>query len=76
MTDQSLFYQYSVKFYKKTCNSIMKFLDDKKLLRKAQFGCRPSGSCECQFISIIHDIYTTLDCNPSLEVRGRCLDIY
>ena len=32
-------------------------------------------SCIHQVISIIHEIYASLDANPSLEVRGVFLDI-
>ena len=36
---------------------------------------KPSDSCEYQFISIVHDIYASFDCNPLGDVRGVFLDI-
>ena len=52
----------------------MTFLNESKLLSDAQSGFRPSDSCECQLLSIAHDIYNSFDCNPCLEV-GEILDI-
>ena len=56
-------------------NSIFEFLDDNNLLSSNQSGFRPSDSCEYQLLSIVHDIYASFDCCPSLEVRGIFLDI-
>ena len=56
-------------------DSIMRFLNENKLLSDAQSGFRPSDSCEYQLLSIVHDIYKSFDCNPPLEVRGIFLDI-
>ena len=50
-------------------NSIMRFLNENKLLSDAQSGFRPSDSCEYQLISVVHDIYKLFNCNPPLEVR-------
>ena len=54
---------------KKIFDSIMRFLNENKLLSDAQSGFRPSDSCEYQLISIVHDIYKLFDCNPPLKVR-------
>ena len=54
---------------------MMTFLNKKKLLSDAQSGFRPSYFCECQLLSIVHDIYKSFDCNPPLEVRVIYLDI-
>ena len=62
-------------FEKLLFNSIFKFLDDNNLLSSNQSGFRPSDSCEYQLLSIVHDIYASFDCCPSLEVRGVFLDI-
>ena len=43
-------------FEKLLFNSIFKFLDDNNLLSSNQSGFRPSGSCEYQLLSIVHDI--------------------
>ena len=37
----------------------MRFLNENKLLSDAQ-----SDSCECQLLSIAHDIYKLFYCNP------------
>ena len=55
-------------------DSIMRFLNENKLLSDAQSGVRPSASCEYQLLSVVHDIYKSFDCNP-LKVRGIFLDI-
>ena len=62
-------------FEKLLFNSIFKFLDDNNLLSSNQSGFRPSDSCEYQLLSIVHYIYASFDCCPSLEVRGIFLDI-
>ena len=59
-------------FEKLIFNSIFKFLDDNNLLSSNQSGLRPS---EYQLLSIIHDIYASFGCWPSLEVWGKFLDI-
>ena len=56
-------------------DSIMRFLNENKLLSDAHSGFRSSDSCECQLLSIVHDIYKSFDCNPSLEIRAFFLDI-
>ena len=56
-------------------DSIMRFLNENKLLSDAQSGFRPSDSCEYQLLSIVHDIYKSFDCNPPLEVREIFFDI-
>ena len=56
-------------------DSIMRFFNENKFLSDAQSGFRPSDSCEYQQLSVVHDIYKSLDCNPLLEVRGMFLDI-
>ena len=40
-----------------------------------QSGFRPGDSCINQLIAITHNIYTSFDANPSLEMRGVFLDI-
>ena len=56
-------------------DSIMRFLNENKLLSDAQSGFRPSDSCEYQLLSVVQDIYKSFDCNPPLEVGGMFLDI-
>ena len=50
-------------------NSIMDFLEENNLLNSNQSGFRSNDSCESQLLSIVHDIYSSFDCYPSLEVR-------
>ena len=38
-------------------DSIARFLNENKLLGDTQSGFRPSDSCECQLLSLVHDIY-------------------
>ena len=59
----------------KSLNVLFKFLNDNNLLSSHQSGFRLSDSCEYQLLSILHDIYASFDCCPSLEVRGVFLDI-
>ena len=35
----------------------------------------PNDSCTNQLLSIVHDIYTAFDVDPTLEVRGVFLDM-
>ena len=56
-------------------NSIMDFLEENNLLNSNQPGFSSKDSCESQLLSIVHDIYSSFDCYPSLEVRGIFLDI-
>ena len=58
-------------------NSIMDFLEENNLLNSNQSGFRSNDSCESQLLSIgiVHGIYSSFDCYPSLEVRGIFLDI-
>ena len=62
-------------FEKIMFNAIFKFLEVNSLLSSNQSGFRPNDSCVHQLISITHSIYSSFDCNPSLEVRGVFLDI-
>ena len=56
-------------------DSIMRFLNENKLLSDAQSGFRSSDSCEYQLLSIVHDIYKSFEGNHPLENRGLFLDI-
>ena len=56
-------------------NSIFENLDENNLLCPNQSGFRPSGSCEYQLLSILHEIYKSFDCNPPKDVRGIYLDL-
>ena len=56
-------------------DSIMKLLNENKLLCHAQSCFIPSDSWECQMLLIFYDIYKSFDCNPPLEVGETFLDI-
>ena len=45
------------------------------MLSEHQSGFRPNDSCTNQLLSIVHDIYTTFDADPTLEVQGVFLDM-
>ena len=53
----------------------MDFLEENNLLKSNQSGFRPNDSFESQFLSIVHDIYPSFNCHPSLEIRPIFLDI-
>ena len=61
-------------FEKLLFSSKFKFLDDNNVSSN-QPGFRPSNSCEYQLLSIVHDIYASFECCPSLKVRGIFLNI-
>ena len=52
-------------FEKKNCVSTRK-----QLVCENQCGFRPSDSCKYQLLSVVHEIYVSFDCNPSLDVRA------
>ena len=62
-------------FEKLICNEIYFFLDREKLLNAYQSGFQPFGTCVNQLLTITHEIFSSFDSNPSLEVRSIFLDI-
>ena len=62
-------------FEKLFFNEIDSFLDREKLLNTNQSGFRPFDSCVNQLLTITHEIFSSFDCNPSLEVCSIFLDI-
>ena len=62
-------------FEKLIFNEIYSFLDREKLHNTNQSGFRPFNSCVNQFFTITHEIFSSFDCNPSLEVRSIFVDI-
>ena len=63
------------KLFEKSVNEIYTILDTEKLLNTNQSGFRPSDSCVNQFFIVTQKIFSSFDCNPSLEVRLIFLDI-
>ena len=66
-------WQLSGKIFKRI--SISEFLNGNNLSCENHFGFRPSDSCECRLLSIVHDMYKSFNCNPPLDVTGTFLDI-
>ena len=62
-------------FEKLIFNEPFNFFEVKNLLSKHQSGFRPSDSCIYQPLAINHDIFSSLDYNPTLETRGVILGI-
>ena len=53
----------------------MDFLEENNLLDSNQSDFWSNDSCESQFLSIVHDIYSSFNFHASLEVRSIFLDI-
>ena len=56
-------------------NNIYRYLDEHNLLNPNQSGFRPKDSCVYQLLEITHNIFSSFDCNPTLETRAVFLDI-
>ena len=62
-------------FEKLISNEIYSVLDREKLLNTNQSGFRSFDSCANQLLTITHKIFSSFDCNPSLEVCSIFLGI-
>ena len=62
-------------FEKLIFNELFKIFEDNNLLSKHQSNFRPGDSCIYQLLAITHDIFSSFDCNPTLETRSVFLDI-
>ena len=62
-------------FEKLIFNEIYSFLDREKLLNTYQSNFRSSDSCVNQLLTITHEIFSSFDCNPSLEFHSTFLNI-
>ena len=71
----SLLHIYSKIFEKLIFNELFSFFEDKNLLSKHQLVFRPGDSCIYQLLAITYDIYSSFNCNLTLEIRGLFLDI-
>ena len=56
-------------------NSLFNYFQSNRLFTPSQSGFLPGGSCIAQLLSIIHEIQTAFDENPTVDVRGVFLDI-
>ena len=45
------------------------------MFTKCQSGFLPGNACISQLLSIVHDINSSFDCDPTQDVRGIFLDI-
>ena len=56
-------------------NSLFNYFLSNKLFTPSQSGFLPGDSCIAQLLSIIHEIQTAFDENPTVDVRGVFLAI-
>ena len=56
-------------------NSLFNYFQSDRLFTLSQSGFLPGDSCIAQLLSIIHEIQTTFDENPTVDVRGVFSDI-
>ena len=62
-------------FERVICNSLFNYFISNTLFTPSQSGFLPGDSCIAQLLSIIHEIQTVFDENPTADVRGVFLDI-
>ena len=62
-------------FERVTYNSLFYYFQSNRLFTPSQSGFLPGDSCIAQLLSIIHEIQTAFDENPTVDVRGVFLDI-
>ena len=56
-------------------NSLFNYFQSNRLFRPSQSGFLPGDLCIAQLLSIIHEIQTSFDENPTADVRGVSLDL-
>ena len=56
-------------------NSLFNYFLHNKLFTPSQSGFLPGDSCIAQLLSIIYEIQSAFDDNPTIDVRGIVLDI-
>ena len=56
-------------------NPLFNYFQSNRLFTPTQSGFLPGGSCIPQLLSIIHEIQTAFDENPTVDVRGVFLDL-
>ena len=54
---------------------LFNYFHKNELYTKCQSGFLPGESCISQLLSIVHDINSSFDWNPTQDVRGIFLDI-
>ena len=56
-------------------NSFFNYFQSNRFFTPSQSGFLPGDSCIAQLLSIIHEIQTAFDKNPTVDVRGVFLDL-
>ena len=56
-------------------NSLFNYFQSNRLFTPSRSGFLPGDSCITQLLSIIHEIQTAFDENPTVDVRGVFLDL-
>ena len=56
-------------------NSLFNYFQSNRLFTPSQSGFLPGDSCIAQLLSLIHEIQTAFDENPTVDVRGVFLDL-
>ena len=56
-------------------DNIYRYLDIHNLLNPYQSGFRPKDSCVYQLVEITYNIFSSVDCNSTVETRTVFLDI-
>ena len=62
-------------FEKVIFKDLFNYFHKNELFTKCQCGFLPGDSCNSQLLSIVHDINSSFDCDPTQDVRGIFLDI-
>ena len=71
----SLLTIFSKIFERVIYNSLFNHFQSNKFFTSPQSGFLPGDSCIAQLLSIIYEIQTAFDNNPTVDVRGVFLDI-
>ena len=71
----SLFPIFGRMFERVIYNSLFNYFQSNRLFTPSQSGFLPEDSCIAQLLSIIHEIQTAFDENPTVDVRGVFLDL-
>ena len=61
-------------FEKMIFKDLFIYFHQNKLFTKCQSGFLPGDFCILQLLSIVHDINSSFDCDPTQNVRGILLD--
>ena len=54
---------------------LFNYFHKNQFFTKCRSGFLPGDSCISQLLSIVHDINSSFDCDPTIDVRGAFLDI-